>query len=94
MADDDALSDSLSLESHEIDDDSFNEADSNEELNEEDSIGGYQGAIQPYMFEPVDDNLTQEDESEPDDDSARLQQDISEWYVSFLWSILSILWLY
>ena len=85
MADDDALSDSLSLESHEIDDDSFNEADSNEEMSGDDSIGGYQGAIQPYMFEPVDDNVAQhedEDESEPDDDSARLQQNISEWYVS------------
>ena len=49
----------------------------------DDSLGGYQGAIQPYMFEPVDDNVAQyEDESEPDDNSARLQQDIGEWYVS------------
>ena len=47
MADEDELSDFLSLESHESDDDSLIEANSNEELNKEDSIGGYQGAFPP-----------------------------------------------
>ena len=80
MADDDVLSDALSLESHEIDDESFNEADSSEEWNEEDSGGSYQGAIQPYMFEPLaNGNLSEaEDSSEPDDDT-RVQQEASVW---------------
>ena len=79
MADDQVLSDSLSVESHEIDDESFNEANSNEEWNEEDSSGSYQGAIQPYMLELIaNGNLSEaEDSSEPDDDT-RVQQEASE----------------
>ena len=80
MADDDVLSDSLSLESHEIDDESFDEADSNEEWNEEESGGSYQGAIQPYMFEPVvDGDIPEADDGSELDDDTRVQQDVSEW---------------
>ena len=52
--------DSLSLESYEIDDESFNSEDSNEEVDVEDSTNNYQGPIQPYMFEPeVDGDLSE-----------------------------------
>ena len=84
MADDDVLSDSLSLENHEIDDESFAEANSKEEWNEEESGGSYQGAIQPYMSEPVvDGDITEDDDggSELDDDT-RVQQDVRKMFAA------------
>ena len=80
MAGDGEQLDSLSLESYEIDDESFNSEDSNEEVDVEDSSYTYQGPIQPYMFEPeVDGDLSEGGgDSEPEDET-RLQQDVSEW---------------
>ena len=88
------ISDSFSLESHEIDDDSFEEGEPDEETNKE-AGGQYQGAIRPYMFEPVSNNactssttdLNKDSSSDEDNggntSGARLQQDVTEWQVKF-----------
>ena len=60
MAGDGEQLDSLSLESYEIDDESFNSEDSIEEVDVEDSTTKYQGPIQPYMFEPEVDGYLSE----------------------------------
>ena len=80
MAGDGAQLDSLSLESYEIDDESFNSEDSNEEVDVEDSSNNYQGPMQPYIFEPEVDGVLSEGggDSEPEDET-RLQQDVNEW---------------